>query len=267
MAEQASTRLDKAVTKLDSLLAQTQAAQTDIELAALQLQQANATADQLLDEERANRGKLSTFATGSNVIAPMVATISIDKIMLGEFPKLDLGSAATYFDGTDPEAMQRFEQMQAELATHMQGGLTDFVQQNKARWEEAQKDLMQIVDDTKAKKRKAEAADPPSPERTSNAASTALGDTNPAFVVAPAVAPPVAPQLPQNQVLPTQSTQATDAPVEVLTQEARAAAANTEKEARLHKLRADAMAKAALQMAKDSSDKPVGATDGMDCTS
>ena len=125
--------MDKATTQLDSLLSQTQTAQADIELAALQLQQANATYDQLLDEERANRGTLSTFATGSNGSAPMAATISIDKIMLGEFPKLDLGSAATYFDGTDPEAMQRFEQMQTELATHMQGGLTEFVCQNKAR--------------------------------------------------------------------------------------------------------------------------------------
>ena len=265
LAEQASTRLDKAITKLDGLLAQTQAAQVDIELAALQLQQADATADQLLDEERANRGKLSAFATGSSTSVPAAATISIDKIMLGEFPKLELGSAATYFDGSDPEALQHFEQMQADLATHMQGGLTEFVQQYKARWEEAQKNLMQIVDDTKAKKRKADATDPPSPERTSNATSTALGDTSPAFVVAPVAAPPVAPQLPQNQVLPAQSAQTTGAPVEVFTQEARAAAVSAETEARKHKMRAEAMANAALQLAKAAGDKPVDATGGIDC--
>ena len=149
----------------------------------------------------------------------------------------------------------------------MQGGMVKSVQQNKEHWEAAQKDLMQIVDESKAKKRKQDASDPPSPERTSNAASTVAGDNNPLLPAVPAAVPPVAPQLPQNQVLPTQGAQTTDAPVEVLTQEARTTTANADKEARLNKLRADAMAKAAVQLAKESGDKPVGATDGMGCTS
>ena len=149
--------------------------------------------------------------------------------------------------------MQRFEQMQTDLATHMQGGPTAFLFQNKARWEDAQKDLMDSVHETNATKRKSEATDPPSLERTATAASTTLADTDPAFDVTPAAVPPAAPQLPQNQVLPAQSTQAAVAPAAVHTQEARAAAASAEKEARCNKLRADAMAKAAVQMAKDSS--------------
>ena len=108
---------------------------------------------------------------------------------------------------------------------------------------------------------------PPSPDRTTTATSITLADTDPAFGVAPAAVPRAATQLPQNQVLPAQSTQAAVTPAAVHTQEPRAAAANAEKEARCNKLRADAMAKAAVQMAKDSINKPVGATDGMDCTS
>jgi hypothetical protein len=90
LAEQADTRLDKATAKLDSLMAQIQTAQADTELAALQLQQANATYDKLLDDERANRGTTTSGLT----TGPLAPTISIDKIMLGEFQKLDLGSAA-----------------------------------------------------------------------------------------------------------------------------------------------------------------------------
>jgi len=182
--------------------------------------------------------------------------------MLGEFPKLDLGSAAGYFEG-DPEAMQRFEAMHTGIANHMQAGITDFVLQNKERWEAAQKDLMQLVEESSAKKRKQ--AEPPSPERTGNATSTKPCDT---VLPPPAVlVPSPTPQLPPNQVCATQGAPTTEPTTEVLTEAARTATADAEKTARLNKLRADAMAKAALQMAKESDDKPVGADGGMDCTS
>jgi len=258
LAEQASTRLDKATTKPDSLMAQTQAAQSDIELAALQLQQANATYDKLLDDERANRGT----TTGVLPAGPLAPTISIDKIMLGEFPKLDLGSAAGYFEG-DPDAMQRFEAMHTGIANHMQEGITNFVLQNKERWEATQKELKQLVEESSAKKRKQ--AEPPSPERTGNATSTVASDT--VLPTAPVPVPTAAPQLPQNQMPPAQSAQATEPAIEIFTEEAMTAAADVEKAVRLNKLCADGMAKAAVQMAKDSNDLPVAATDGMDCTS
>ena len=259
LAEQADTRLDKATAKLDNLIAQIQAAQADTELAALQLQQANATYDKLLDDERANRGTTTSGLT----TGPLAPTISIDKIMLGEFPKLDLGSAAGYFEG-DPEAMHRFEAMHAGIANHMQAGITDFVLQNKERWEATQKELKQLVEESSAKKRKQ--AEPPSPERTGNATSTKPCDT--VLPPPPLIVPSSAPQLPSNEVRATQSAPTTELPTQVHTEAARAAAAGAEKAARLSKLRAEAMAKAALQMAKESDDKPVGATDGgMDCTS
>jgi len=260
LAEQAETRFDKAAAKLDGLMAQVQAAQADTELAALQLQQANATYDKLLDEERANRGTITSGLT----TGPPAPTISIDKIMLGEFPKLDLGSAAGYFQG-DPEAMQRFEAMHAGIANHMQEGITNFVLQNKERWEATQKELQQLVEESSAKKRKQADTEPPSPERTGNSACTMAVD----FVLptAPVAVPAPTPQLPPNQVGTAQGTQAAEPTVQVPTEEARAATADAEKAARLNRIRADAMAKAALQMAKASNDKPVGTDRGMDCTS
>ena len=161
--------------------------------------------------------------------------------------------------------MQRFEAMHTGIANHMQEGITNFVLQNKEYWEATHKELKQLVEESSARKRKQIDIEPPSSERTGNAASTMAIDT--LLPAAPLVVPTPAPQLPPNQVCTTQGAQATEPPIEVLTEEARAAAADAEKAARLNKLRADAMAKAAVQMAKDSNGKPVAATDGMDCCS
>ena len=145
----------------------------------------------------------------------------------------------------------------------MQEGITNFVLQNKERWEATQKELKQLVEESSAKKRKQ--AEPPSPERTGNATSTKPCDT---ALPPPAVlVPSPTPQLPPNEVCATKSAPTTEPPTEVQTEAARAAAADAEKAASLHKLRADAMAKAAGQMANESKDLPVAAADGMDCTS
>ena len=115
-SDNASAKLDKAAFKLDNLLTQTQQAQLDLEQAAIQQQEAKETYEKLLEQEIANTDK-STHSLA------MVPTISIDKIMVGQFPKIELGSAAKFFE-SDPEAMQRFEETQTAIAAHMQEAIT-----------------------------------------------------------------------------------------------------------------------------------------------
>ena len=263
LADNASAKIDKAILKVESLQNQAAEAQHELELAALQLQEANATYDKLLVEEQTKRGL-------PQPAAPAASCLSIDKIILGEIPVFDLGVAAAYFDQGDPEVARKLADMQSSLASHMQAGFADFVQQHKAQWESAKADIMLVVDENQAKKRKQdEALEPASPERTTLASNTAvstdIGDYAPAFPPLPAPGANGAPQLPPQQGPTAQVAPISPVQAEVSAQEARAAATEAAAVAKRSQMRADAMASAAVKLAQASVAVLVDGKDGMDC--
>ena len=164
--------------------------------------------------------------------------------------------------------------MHAGITAHMQEGITSFVQQNKTRWEEAQQSIMQVVEESKAKKRKADdTAEPKTPERTSPATSTDPSDVAPAHRVLP-------PVLAVGGASPPEPTTQTAAPPEVTAptapgqaalpcEEARAAAKKSATDLRLKLLREEAMARAAAKVTlaqAEAAAVPI-VDGGMDCTS
>jgi len=234
----ADAKLDKAALKIDNLLTQVQDARHELELAAVQQLDAKATFEKISREELAN-------SETSPALPAMPVTISVDKIMAGQFPMFDLGSASKFFEG-NPEATQNANQLHANLATHIQQGITLFVKENKERWEESQKVLMQIDEENNAKKRKAAEADEPvSPERTA-AATTTVNDVAPEHR-APLFPPAGGQPPPQAQQPPHTYAQAATKQVAVPTEEARAATIAAGTAARLKKLRDDAISAAILQ--------------------
>ena len=120
----------------------------------------------------------------------------------------DLGEASAFFDEADPEVAQKLNDMRAGLGSHLQSGFAKFVQEHKEQWEAARKDIMQIVEENKAKKRKADnETEPKTPERTSPATSTTPNDVAPECRAVPPIsvvggAPPPEPTT-QATALPT----------------------------------------------------------------
>ena len=134
---------------------------------------------------------------------------------------------------------------------------------------------MQIVEETKAKKLKADdAVEPISPERTAPATTTA-NDVAPGFRTPspPTVATGQLPPPVQVQAQPSTHAAATQDAVQ--TEETRAAARKADADARVKKLREDALAAANRKLAQATA-KPVeedgaplkqAGNAGMDCTS